>query len=266
MYSNIFNEDHRIIKKHEIVCCSGIGKRESQQDSAYYYADDQEIYAVVCDGMGGLSSGEKASLKAITIASEAYEEHMRKRTTGSEWMADCILRADREVFLLTDEDGMDMTCGCTFASVLIRQDQLFWASVGDSRIYVIHGEEYAQVTTDLTYSFYLDGQLESGKINESTYEEEMKQGEALISFVGLGNLELMDRNQVPLQLTDGDIILICSDGLYRTIDSEWIKDILSLASSMDQVPSIIRQLIEGKDAANQDNYTFIAIKCNFQEG
>ena len=73
----------------------------------------------------------------------------------------------------------------------------------------------------------LNKQLEEGTIDEEEYAREVKRGAALISYLGMGNVNLMDANPNPLPLEDGDIVVLCSDGLYKALSDAQIYEIIS---------------------------------------
>ena len=252
--------DKRTGDRPEAAVCSGIGARESQQDSGYLYADDTDVYAVVCDGMGGLNGGERASAAAVCAAEQAWIRQQVQRQTGSAWMADAIVAADDAVFALRDERGAPLGAGSTFASVHIADRKLSWAAVGDSRVYLFHGAEFVQLTTDTNYFFVLEQQRRAGTISEARYQEELGQGEALTSFAGMGALGEIDRNLEPLPVEPGDVILLCSDGLYRTIEMDWMADILMICGDLEHACDTVCQIIAERGGAQQDNYTCILIR------
>ena len=248
--------------RFSISAYSGMGKRESQQDSAYCRADNKELYAVVCDGMGGLEDGGRASQTAIRVAEEAYLRRKGQEKDPS-WMADVVLAADREVCLLKGPAGESVKAGSTLVSVWIREGKLYWCSVGDSRLYLFRGSEVVQATTDLNYFYLLDARRDRGEISQEKYRQEAVNGEALISFCGVGDVSVMDRNVEPLQLLPGDIILLCTDGLYRTIDEKWMQDIFTAAGSVEEASVFIPQIVEEHGTDVQDNFTYIMIQVKY---
>lgn len=259
---NFVIHDLRSSSAVEIAYCSGIGQRENQQDSAFLYIDDTAVYAVVCDGMGGLSGGAEASAVAVQSAEHSWNEYLAQPSESPDWMANAIISADFTVYELKDENGEQLKAGSTFLSVCLRENQMYWASVGDSRIYLFRDSEAVQVTTDLNYSYILSQQRLNGSISDAEYEREILQGDALTSFVGMGGVDLIDRNLEPLEIQAGDTILLCSDGLYRTIDAEWIQDLLSICDTLEDVCNAIHQIIEAHGTTSQDNYTCILIRVH----
>ena len=83
------------------------------------------------------------------------------------------------------------------------------------------------VTKEHNYLMLLNKQLEEGTIDEEEYAREVKRGAALISYLGMGNVNLMDANPNPLPLEDGDIVVLCSDGLYKALSDAQIYEIIS---------------------------------------
>lgn len=266
MTNNILFDDLRHGNGYDVAVCSGIGKRESQQDCAYCYAGDASVYAVVCDGMGGLGGGAQASRAAAQVAAECWKRRLGGgmaagcANQGSNWMADAILEADRAVYAIRDASGRRMGAGSTFVSVWLQERRLFWSSVGDSRVYLFRGEEAVQATTDLNYYYILDQKRADGQLTEEDYQREAVAGESLISFCGLGDLTLVDRNTEALLLEPGDVVLLCSDGLYRTIDPDWMRDILTACDSMEEAAKYIPTIIEEYGSKTQDNYTGVLIQ------
>lgn len=111
-------------------------------------------------------------------------------------------------------------------AVAIDGDRLYWLSVGDSRIYIIRNEQIMVVNEEHNYETKLNKLLMAGQIDMEIYSTEMKRGAALTSFIGIGNISLMDINNDPYILEDGDIILLASDGLYRKVSEDIILDVL----------------------------------------
>lgn len=79
-----------------------------------------------------------------------------------------------------------------------------------------------QITTDHNYFFQLNEMLRNGEIDREQYRIEAQEGEALISYVGMGGLQWKDISRAPFVLRPKDTILICSDGLYRSVPAQLI--------------------------------------------
>ena len=202
-----------------------IGTRPDQQDSVYGENYGDSLVAIICDGMGGLKGGSAASGTAVQVFAEDYE----KRDTTvpiPKFLKKEAIRMDTAVHELQDEDGNSMKAGTTVAAVVITNSQMHWLTVGDSRVYVIRDGEINVMNQDHNYGLRLDRALADGKIDQATYDKEAVKAEALISYIGMGNVSMMDINETPYQLQKGDIIVVCSDGLYRSLSKEQIVEVL----------------------------------------
>ena len=258
--NNFVFDDMRHKRNYDIAVMSAIGKRESQQDAAYVAATDDDVFAVVCDGMGGVSGGQIASSTAVEAFVEYYQLSGQQGLSNSEWLQKAAETGDDIVYCIKNSDGKRIGAGTTLLSVVVHENELNWVSVGDSRIYIIRGHEIVQVTNDHNYFMRLDQQKAAGLITQEKYREESRQGEALISFIGMGGLSMMDVNEEALKMQPGDVILLCTDGLYRALTAEEISIIVNESSNMQEAAAYLRKLIVHRDCAYQDNYTYVLIK------
>lgn len=260
MERNCIFDDLRVNPSYDIAFRSGIGMRDSQQDAAYIASSDEDVLAVVCDGMGGIAGGQLASRTAVEAFVEYYQAYARQDASGSAWMQGAAEAIDDIVYSLSDMDGRRIGAGTTLLATVIHTGQINWLSVGDSRIYIFRGDEMVQVTCDHNYFLTLNQQRQDEQISPEKYREEARNGEALISFIGMGGLLMMDRNEVPLQLIRGDVILLCTDGLYRTVSPQEIQTIVKESSSVKEATEYLDKLIQHRAVPYQDNYTFVIIK------
>ena len=262
MIENFCFDDLRQSKHYDVACYSDIGQRESQQDSGYVAACDNEILAVVCDGMGGIAGGQQASLTAVKKFIECYDESEQYATGQGTWMKNAADQVDDAVYSLRTEDGNRLGAGTTLVAVHIKEDEMAWISVGDSRLYIIRDGEMLQITSDHNYFLQLNQKLENGEIDREQYRIEAYEGEALISYAGMGGLTLKDISDEPLRLLAGDSLLLCTDGLYRALSDEKICQMISLNNTMAQVSENLAQAVRDAGSPEQDNYTYVLIHIN----
>lgn len=108
--------------------------------------------------------------------------------------------------------------------------------------------------------------LQNGEIDREQYRIEAQEGEALISYVGMGGLQWKDISRAPFVLRPKDTILICSDGLYRSVPAQLILASVCAAENMENAASCIEQAIQEAAKPEQDNYTYILIQLNGRTG
>lgn len=256
---NIIFEDLRTSFCIEIACYSAIGARESQQDAVFSYVDNDRAFALVCDGMGGARGGEIASRTAVDYVRNRFREELDGTSDFVESGLQMLEAVDDVVYQLRDASGKRLGCGTTLAATYLNHDHLFWLSVGDSRVYLMRGQQMVQVTTDHNYFLRLNDQLQTGEISAAEYQKEAQRGEALISFIGMGGLMLIDVNDTGLPVHIGDTVLVCSDGLYRTISDAEMMSALDLPTLEESAQRMI-ELVKQRMSMKQDNFTFVLIR------
>lgn len=239
-----------------------IGSREEQQDSYIIKSSRKSILAAVCDGIGGLMHGKIASETAANTLLELYRSN--PSIPPNFLFPQAVERMDRAICEKVHEKHGEAVAssGSTVVAVVVYEYEMFWLSVGDSRIYHIRNRNIQQITEDHNYIRYLDEALAAGEINEEQYLREASHGSALTSFIGMGNVKRYDYNSVPFQLAKGDILLLTSDGLTKALNDNEILDILSEVGSIRKKADSLLKAVEQKNCPHQDNTTFILVYIN----
>ena len=211
-------------EKYDLFLFSDIGDREEQQDCIGWSLDEKGVMVAICDGMGGHAGGSIASRIAVDCIVSSYQAH--KKATDIAWLINSLELADKDVYSQKQADGRPLNAGSTAVVVWISGGLLYWGSVGDSRAYLLRGSEFVQLTKDQTYQIVLDEKKTAGLITDEQYSSEICRGETLISYLGIGSLNLIDYSVSPVELCSGDRIIVMSDGLYKTVSDEKIKSIM----------------------------------------
>lgn len=239
-----------------------IGTRREQQDFAGLIVEENQVLGVVCDGMGGLEGGSVASSSAVQLLLDDYRE-IRPKSAFSEFLCREAARMDQCVLAKTDRDGKPLRAGCTLVAVMISGGRMDWVSVGDSRIYVLREDTMVSVTRDHNYRRELEEALERGEINREFFDNEIqtKRSDALTNYLGMGGIRRMERSVQPLELVDGDMVLLCSDGLYKRLDEDQIKAMLiDNQVSVQVAVKRLNRMVMQKSLRSQDNTTVILIQ------
>ena len=258
------------IMRNIITTASSIilGTRKEQQDALYvsdttFFAGEEnaDAFAVVCDGMGGLANGSKASKTAAAILSGLYK-NSRPIANADTFYRNAIARAQSEVGALSASGSGGQRAGTTLVSAIIQNDKLYTASVGDSRIYIVRNGQIKMLTRDHNYYLLLKEQLKNGQITEEQLNS-ATQKEALISYIGMPELKIIDIMSSPLQLVDGDVILLCSDGLTKALTKEEICDIIfENADKLQDCAGMLTAAAQRKKPKGLDNTSVILLKYN----
>lgn len=236
-----------------------VGTREYQQDAYYMTTTAAGTLAVICDGMGGTEHGELASCTAVEILVSDFEK-LESIPEPSAFLYEEVTKINDAVYEMRDEDGERIDCGSTLVAVLTVQNAAYWVSIGDSRIFIIRDKQMIPVNRLHNYGLRLDEQLRSEAISCEEYMEEAKNAEALISYIGMDALELIDRNEQPFGMQYQDKFLLCSDGLYKVLSEESILETIS--SNFMDIRSATLELIDKVQTSGKksiDNTTVVLL-------
>ena len=234
-----------------------IGRRDYQQDSFGQTAvlRNTGILAVLADGMGGLSGGERVSQKivmeALTFGSTLQANQVPTALPGM------VAGINRAVNQMLGPKGL-YTSGSTVVSALITGNALRWISVGDSRIYLYRDGQISQLSRDHDLlQDWMPDILEGKRSMAEALRD--PNGRKLTSFIGMGELRHVDYNRTPIPLLPGDRVLLMSDGVYGTVSDAEMAAILRDCGSVQLAASHIGQRIMGAALPYQDNYTLIVL-------
>lgn len=240
-----------------------IGRRGSQQDSFGISQDGTRldcsgkgVFAIVADGMGGLSNGGEVSALVTMSMMRSFDQQTPSADGGRELLS-MLGKANDQVNDMLAPSGQGKS-GSTVVSVLIRDMQLYWIAVGDSHIYLYRDGALMQINRDHVYSVDLDEMAARGEISVQEAVQD-PQRKALTSYIGMGRLAKIDRNIRALQLNSGDRVLLMTDGVFGTLSDEEITAAMKLPVA--ESSQAMEQMILGKNKATQDNFTALILEC-----
>lgn len=232
------------------------GARPGQQDSFFVSPAEEAagLLAVVADGMGGLSDGDKVSQTAVSAMAQAF---YRARGTPQQVLLQLAEQANTAVNRLLGEEGLYRS-GSTLAAGLIREGAFHCLSVGDSRICLYRQGTLYQLNREHVYR----NELYLGFVNgEETLEGAVNhpKGAGLSSFLGMGRLKYIDLPAEPVAIRPGDRFVLMSDGVYNALTPRELTDALSREAG--QAARALDEAIRAKGYQNQDNYTAVILNC-----
>lgn len=239
----------------------GMGSREQQEDAyAILNAADvtrigtEGLLALVADGMGGMRSGAHASNHAIAVVSEDFRILNREEPLEPQ-LAGCIDHAGEEVYAMLQGTG-----GSTMIACLLYQQQLYYAGVGDSYLYLLRRRELIRLNREqnVLHRNYLN-LIRSGSMDPALAKRD-RESQAVTQFLGIDRLEDVDWLRRALPLEDGDVLLLCSDGVGGVLTRQEVQECLTLKNANDACGAL-RDAVLGKQLPHQDNFTAVVIRC-----
>ncbi|MEQ1886706.1 MAG: protein phosphatase 2C domain-containing protein [Bryobacteraceae bacterium] len=238
-----------------------IGARRYQQDAfelAEYdptFREHGGILAVVCDGMGGMQHGDLASQAAISTLIAEYG-----RKAQAESIPEALLRsvqaANKRVVTVAEGMGVEGSMGTTLIATAILNGQYHYISVGDSAIFHVRDQKLQLVNQPHVFGNLLDRAVETGTLTQDEANAHPER-EALTSFVGISNLQEIDRSDEPRAYGTGDTLLLATDGLFKTLETSEIE--AELAGHPQDWPSRLIAATLNKRSRGQDNITVLTV-------
>ena len=234
-----------------------LGSRPEQQDSFGVSSIEASeikkrgLLAVVADGMGGLKNGAVYSKAAVNGALRSFREEEPEQSDEATLLR-VLKRAKEEVAQTGLCDG-----GTTFVATLIHRQQLYFVSVGDSRISLMRNGGLIQLNREHVYGRELDDQALNGKLTEREAHED-RQRKALTRYLGKQDDVAIDRNINPIPLYPGDKVLLMSDGVYGFLPERELTDCL-YCKPMDAAAAV-KQAVLAKKHPKQDNLTIVVLE------
>jgi protein phosphatase len=223
------------------------------------------LLAVVADGVGGHRAGEVAAEMAVEIVSHVVAESNAK--DPKETLADAVRQTNTAITTRAQSSndflGMGTTCVCAW----IIGDRLYTVSVGDSRIYIITGEEIKQITVDHTW---IQEAIEAGVLlpeqaqghpNAHVIRRHLGSQRSVVPDFRLrlssNESDAQSESNQGLLLHPNDQILICSDGLTDLVSDDEILSILLQKQGDDAVDAMLSL---ANEYGGHDNITVVIMK------
>jgi serine/threonine protein phosphatase PrpC len=236
--------------KFSVFQISRKGGREKNEDRmGYCYTRESGLF-VLADGMGGHPEGEVAAQLALQTISALYQKEARPIVADvTDFLATSLTAAHHQIIRYASEKGMLDTPRTTLVAAVVQAGSATWVHCGDSRLYVVRDGELLTRTRDHSYLEQQSaGVIRMDRINRNI----------LFTCLGSPTKPVFDVTG-PIVLQQGDKILLCSDGLWGSINDVDIVRHLSTQSVSDAVPDLVElALRNGGD--HSDNVTVIAFE------
>lgn len=235
---------------------SSQGARNYQEDNFGFSPLDREsvrrsgFVAVVADGMGGLSGGDRVSSYAVSSLIE-----MHKNRSSDVPVHIYLAQAFRVINSGVLQSGI--RGGSTAVAVMCLPAGIYWCTVGDSRIYLFRSGRLTALNEDSDYMNRLMESVISGKISYREAADDPKK-DSLAEYIGCKNGITPDGNKRPFIPQKNDKLLLCSDGVYNALGIEELA--ASMKYNASEAANIIENKVLSKGFANQDNFTAVVLE------
>ena len=232
--------------------------RDHNEDSILKLGGEQsppgvDALLVVADGMGGHAAGEVASKLTVEHIEQRFTSGAFASTTAEEFeeaLRTLLQNVNQAVYTAgqdTDKRGMGTTC----TLVVIKDDHLYYAHVGDSRAYLLRGGELDQVTDDHSW---VEEMVRAGSLSKEEARTHPNRN-VITRAIGLDASVVVDTGVCALK--DGDLVMLCSDGLNSMISDEEIHTVLEGSSHK----TVCTDLIAAANQSGGHDNTSVVTAC-----
>ena len=258
------NEDNFLLLNLTIErAWSGSDGPENPEDMRKFDLGEQGLVLVVSDGMGGALAGDVASRMAIEAVRDTLLGN-NNDGTGCEpdaSLVDCLkhatMQANRNIHYKSLEDSRCSGMGATLTGAAVKDDKLDLIQVGDSRAYVMRGQQIRLATKDQSLVQQL---VDVGQISEEEAETHMFRN---VILQALGAQNELTPATARIQIRRGDMLLLCSDGLSGKLRNEEIRQIVADAESLSAACDAL--IAEANRRGGEDNITVVLARFTGDE-
>lgn len=232
------------------------GGRKYNQDCVAHAYTDQALLLILADGMGGHSHGELAAQITIKTYMQAFSDEANPKISEPEDFLSRVMRkAHENIIQFAKDQKLLGNPGTTCVAALIQDGQVCWAHAGDSRVYFLRDNKVKAVTHDHSV---VQQWADMGFITEEQMKTHPDRHRITNCLGGEGEMFFVE-SEPSKALQQGDVLLLCSDGLWGPMKPEEISKSLMVKP----LPIALEQLMDValyREGEHADNTTGVAVR------
>jgi len=241
---------------YETGVANHLGNRNSNQDRFDIVETDEGVLLVLADGMGGHFGGDVAAQALVDIARDRYLNVMRPVAQPGRFLTEVIQATHEALVSYAAEQNLGNIPGTTAVLCLIQHGHMDWAHVGDSRLYLFRSGLPVFRTTDHSYVEQLYQQGIIRRSEQDTHPRRNHITQCIGAMPQAPEVEVGKGKALRL----GDIVLLCSDGLWGALDDAQLGLMLQDEGSLDDVLERMAMRAEQISYPHSDNISVVALR------
>jgi serine/threonine protein phosphatase PrpC len=227
----------------------------------YCYTRSSGLFALA-DGMGGHPEGEVASQMALQTLSALYQRDAKPTLKDPvKFLQEAVLAGHHQLLRYATERGLMDTPRTTVVACVLQGQSAYWAHCGDSRLYLLRGDQLVARTRDHSYTELHGALMQSGQPLPA--DNQRFNRNVLFTCLGSPGKPVVD-TAGPVMLQSGDRLMLCSDGLWGSVSDGAITTALANRPISDAVPELAEQALRN-GGARSDNVTVLAVEWESSE-
>jgi len=233
----------------------GLQRQNNEDNMAFVIPEDPQVMAkrgalfIVADGLGGHTKGEVASEIAVRAVSDTYYQDEQEEVALS--LQKAIKQANTQIFSTNASTSKEMGTTCVVA--VLQGDTAYIANVGDSRAYILRNGQIKQVSQD--HSVVAE-QLRAGLITKDQVFGHTDRNKITRCLGIKSDVEIDVFSE---QVQEGDLLLLCTDGLSNVIDDEELARIVQEFQPQESVSKLIDR---ANEEGGSDNITAMIVQVS----
>jgi serine/threonine protein phosphatase PrpC len=231
------------------------GSRKVNQDRIAYTYSRDTLLLVVADGMGGHAGGEIAAQIAVRLFIERFQQEAKPILKNPlKFLQDTMLRAHAALTSYANQFSMLETPRTTCVACIVQAGHAYWCHVGDSRLYLFRQGGLIGSTKDHSKVQYL---VDQGIIGADEVMSHPDRNKIFSCLGGLVDPVIDLSRRTPLR--NGDILVLCTDGLWSVFDQREISTWLTSTPILTTAPQMMREG-EKRGGLDGDNLSAIIVR------
>ncbi|MGQ9862885.1 MAG: Stp1/IreP family PP2C-type Ser/Thr phosphatase [Bacteroidia bacterium] len=232
----------------------GLRRKVNEDRVAHLQLGPQSALFLVCDGMGGHNAGEKAAEIAIHQVYDYFVQHFTEEKFSQGFLEDAIQYANHAIFLASQSHPALHRMGTTLVAAVWLRDHVYYAHIGDSRLYLYRDHHLQSLTKDHSFVQYL---IDQGILTpeEAAFHPHRH---AILRAMGLEAFAEIEVAPQPLKVQNGDILLLCTDGLTNMVEELAITHILASPQHVEEKATHL--ISEANRMGGYDNISVVVVE------
>lgn len=234
---------------------SRVGGRANNEDRTTYCYSRDALLMVVADGMGGHHYGEIAAQIAVQTLADAFQREARPLLADPfRFLLKGMTNAHHAILDYTARHKLSDTPRTTCVACVVQDNVAYWAHAGDSRLFLMRDGRVIAQTKDHSRIRLL---VEEGMITEAQAVFHPDRNKIYSCLGSPTPPEIEFSRKTPLD--HGDILLLCTDGLWGEISSEMMAVALKGTNLLQTIPMVLNQA-DAKGGPHRDNLSVVAVR------
>lgn len=238
----------------ELASLTDVGcQRENNEDAFSYWEPQNDAdfrqkgrLAIIADGMGGYEGGQEASRLAVEIIQDVFDQEAARDPRNA--LLKGFRAAHDRIQRYANEHPQFHGMGTTCTALALNDLHLYFAHIGDSRLYLIRGSSIDRLTRDHSYV----GRLVESGVLRSDEAEHHPHRHILTAALGAGSDIAADAPDSPVALENGDVLVLCTDGLWSLVPEEEILEVVTSQTPSAACTELVKR---ARERTAPDNIT-----------